>query len=1263
MSAICENFVQNAWRKDLCSNCFKLKQDHHVCSKSVDTFNQETNVYHSNSDKVQASTTWKGLAIQKNFIQNGYIINGLSSEHEHTSIQKCNGFLEKFQVIPTSILKNGHRKSSTGSVGFREEDPQVIGYGGEFEAVSGEESEDEESDQFEDCDSLENFDATEEDKEFMILTEKNTEFNSFHCNLLAPSTEEKTATVAKYNCEEGSSEKEVISKPVDDEQSGGNRFHLPRAAVRPFCRDSVASILDAKATTPAPEVHYDEDGHIVINEMNSRIVEEREVVAYEVSPVSKIAPENIESMFSSSDLPPELPSSPPPDELEQPLANSKYIKVNNSNESYYCSTAVVFSAVSDTECVSVDQGLEKPVKIKPIVPAKPKSRTTECCGLNSDSDSSSSPSSEEIYQDTRDVFQDSDDMKELSFKDKIANLHNNLDFNRKSTKRQAPQPPQSTGIEESIPEDPTNTNIPIAVIMRNLPAKRINSSSSDVEEQDQHQVNGLSYTPIAKPTSPPITRKVTYAGNAKLRTCHSLDVSSTRILSTPISEDGNKKLKGKFSLKKLLKFGKDGEDNTKNKSSSPYSGTTLEKKMKLEILHPMDLANLSPSNPTTPNGDWDPILTGEAGTFTYLNEDKIMSSTPGSPKSPAVVTRVKPPPPPRIKNETGAQNKPSRPPPPFKGLNDSSTTVLTSPDIKERNKTETNDVDLMPCAGGEYANLGEVRVIIAPKKPERYSPASVRKEQKEDLVEAIEDERKTEFPREHFYCEPPDSLVNSIAEDEISETSTLKASSPTIVKVSRHSRNAKAVGMVFPDSGFAEVSSTDSDAGSVSSGEGQLSSSRKVELSNLYAEVKKKEKNTKLRQMIPKNGSDDIAPPVPPPSSHRSESLSTDCDENGSSPEPVAKKCYNGKWKKCASLRANCSGIRGNLEENYNALVTANHEALAKIVEQISAQKNLSCFAGLQDTSLRWVDFKVGPMALAKLEHTAFYSAIWGSNTQVMLLVSEDIFPIPFPAKAPFLLSPIATFQDFIPLDFDFESEVSETKLHHRMIWVFPPVKVQSIENFCAKLKTLAEEDIENYTNLVTFLLLQLISALKHLQADGIEEVGYPPHWVVLMGNEDEDCTNLCLNLIGSSTQSFPHPDSDCYSLCACALLIMRLFLTGDANSDMKDICQVIRDNIVARTTFRVVIGILENERVTSLSQVKAILEFALYGPTVNQKHNEIGLQRWLDLEKAFALSNLISCINKGELTVFHDFHLRFLTRTNSRSLREAFSALTCSKA
>lgn len=51
---ICQRFIQNAWKKDLCSNCFKSKEDHVVLPEKkinykwtshVNNFPQQVNLY------------------------------------------------------------------------------------------------------------------------------------------------------------------------------------------------------------------------------------------------------------------------------------------------------------------------------------------------------------------------------------------------------------------------------------------------------------------------------------------------------------------------------------------------------------------------------------------------------------------------------------------------------------------------------------------------------------------------------------------------------------------------------------------------------------------------------------------------------------------------------------------------------------------------------------------------------------------------------------------------------------------------------------------------------------------------------------------------------------------------------------------------------------------------------------------------------------------------------------------------------------------
>lgn len=80
MSVICQNFVQNAWKKDLCSNCFKSVGDHESIDMMQDGKNCTTNTGENRSGKfvshasttqtsrneITPHTTWKSLITEKN---------------------------------------------------------------------------------------------------------------------------------------------------------------------------------------------------------------------------------------------------------------------------------------------------------------------------------------------------------------------------------------------------------------------------------------------------------------------------------------------------------------------------------------------------------------------------------------------------------------------------------------------------------------------------------------------------------------------------------------------------------------------------------------------------------------------------------------------------------------------------------------------------------------------------------------------------------------------------------------------------------------------------------------------------------------------------------------------------------------------------------------------------------------------------------------------------------------------------------------------
>lgn len=171
------------------------------------------------------------------------------------------------------------------------------------------------------------------------------------------------------------------------------------------------------------------------------------------------------------------------------------------------------------------------------------------------------------------------------------------------------------------------------------------------------------------------------------------------------------------------------------------------------------------------------------------------------------------------------------------------------------------------------------------------------------------------------------------------------------------------------------------------------------------------------------------------------------------------------------------------------------------------------------------------------------------------------------------------------------------------------------------------------------FTLLQFVNSLKSLQAQGIEEIPLSLSNFILCHDVDKDTHHrLCL-LQGFSEET----NSEKFgSLCLCA--------------------QIALDELFANSKLAILIKtLLKKESATSLSQVKSILEFSLWGPSdvaqgVPIKERELALQRWLDLERATVLHGLVG--TRVQLSVLEEYHLLFLVRSSAKMMCEASTLL-----
>ncbi|GFU09651.1 uncharacterized protein NPIL_281611 [Nephila pilipes] len=121
MSVICQNFVQNAWKKDLCSNCFKSVGDHEMSDNvSNDQMkNEKSNGrYVSQASNVSPSmsnsaphTTWKSLISERNSKNSQPFKLETGFQGRLLTINKASHAGEK-NGVSNGSLKNGHASDS-----------------------------------------------------------------------------------------------------------------------------------------------------------------------------------------------------------------------------------------------------------------------------------------------------------------------------------------------------------------------------------------------------------------------------------------------------------------------------------------------------------------------------------------------------------------------------------------------------------------------------------------------------------------------------------------------------------------------------------------------------------------------------------------------------------------------------------------------------------------------------------------------------------------------------------------------------------------------------------------------------------------------------------------------------------------------------------------------------------------------------------------------------------------------------------------------
>jgi hypothetical protein len=204
---------------------------------------------------------------------------------------------------------------------------------------------------------------------------------------------------------------------------------------------------------------------------------------------------------------------------------------------------------------------------------------------------------------------------------------------------------------------------------------------------------------------------------------------------------------------------------------------------------------------------------------------------------------------------------------------------------------------------------------------------------------------------------------------------------------------------------------------------------------------------------------------------------------------------------------------------------------------------------------------------------------------------------------------------------------------------VLPWLQVSTIQSYSESLKLKGSATHDDVWKDASFIMLQLVNALKILQAQGIEELSLTLNSFVLCKEMDKDNHHRLCVLQGLGEDIHSKTESDRYgTLCMCASKALSLL------QPTAKITPLIQ-------------SLLNNERAVTLTQVKSILEFCLWGPSdvalgTTIRERELALQRWLDLQRATVLHGLVCA--RVQLTVYEECHLFFLVRSNSRMMCDA---------
>ncbi|XP_058800175.1 uncharacterized protein LOC131669361 isoform X2 [Phymastichus coffea] len=1253
----CRHFVQNAWKKELCSNCFKSREEHA-------TLNQE--------------------------------------HHQRQIVAKTTNSVKRVAHKVQGILRSKEARAKRKNVVFPDTLTEIIGYdGGDFYGSDDEHPDD----QPDSCSEIDDLPDSEEERALGNLTRANTNFNTVTANLTGTIEEAKAASSRSFNTlrlgrapkdgdgkkpallvtvtpfggddsvptarrlvEKKSSPNSTKPKPVSvDESPKPIAEFIPKATVSkkpveetksiesPKTVPAPAAIVDMPlitstnllsvispttteqqrrttsiARTPAIKKPENEKPRIVAQDQNAarnqKNLEMSNGVELKLNPVRTKHDNDKDNSKFAKEIPNYTTDKPRPAltdlterKVEGEAASEKYRPYEQSRES-----AGEPDGKADEEVLteppalpsSPPPAMESSAKRtsflhgmteKPKVPQKPVSLPTKVVGSSLASllsenrlyeyrlsqmqrsaalshsqsesqlcaiESGAKVSVDSCSESTSDKTEEKDEQveEEIEGEEDEDDSESSTDAPRSFSKRRmAPQPPN--------PSEDTSLNL----FTRN-PASKQSDCPVVREKEKRERASSCSpkfrkgevteSTAANRPPEPAPRRNISLSQDSL-----AMAANSERVV------EEKKKNRSKFSLKKFLRMGSKKDVDMTCGSKSDEIPSTPQPKPRLEIIHPLELDGAAVQvvrNDKNANGGED---------TTELKSDAPGSSSPIIHNTPPHVTI-----------------RPSKPPPPPRSQSlDESSSRIQQQQQQQNSGKPLNGKSWQPNGNSGnndsiYANLGAIRSGLAPAKPRRTS--SMRDQQQLAVVSGQTQEQSSAqlSSRSGIHSNPMQR--NAIDWPKILPLDFSLSSDDRTFEVD--DTNAELRQGVNHPSKYP-LSKRQSDSGTLDS--------------NASSELRFQQTFFARSTSLPYCATESELEAYSPFSYHGDKKVTED-----------GKKDEDARIGRLRQRRGR-SIVHHSLEDNYGAVIVANHEALAQFLEQTNQAPAVpQSLRFLKTINLQLRSFSIDRSTAVTTGRRLFFSAVWNEQNNVTLCLAFDSSMRV--AQKEFYLAPIVEFIDTVPKDIlDLGQNIAK-KSAEATISVLPRLQINTLKSF-AESVTVENSNDENATRESSFILLQLVNALKSLQAQGIEDAPKDLNNIVLC-REDKDAYHRLYVFQRLSIDSCENDNVEYTSLCQCAF-----YALDQLNLSKK--LPLIRE-------------LLMREKAVTLSQVKSVLEFSLWGPSDatlgGPRERETALQRWLDLERATVLHALVRA--RAQLSVTDEYQLLFLVRTSAKIMCEA---------